>query len=237
MTTGQELYRKANQHVGEPYILGAVVPKNNPNWKGPWDCAELLSWSVFQLTQSLFGCSNDSADPRQADAYSGAWGDDGERYHTKIPVGEAAVTIGAAVLRYPTSSACGHIVLSDGNGGTIEAHSHATGVINGSLDGRRWDTGVLVPWIDYTQDGAAIVVDPPKSPVYFVTSPRMRGPKVEELQANLKKAGFDPGPPDGIYGDMTAAAVRAFQLTVRLLPDGEYGPSTEKKLTAYLKKL
>ena len=93
MTTGQQLFDLANKHVGEKYVLGVLVPKNNPNWKGPWDCAELLSWAVFQLTQGLFGCTNDSNDPRTADAYSGAWGDDGDRYKTKIPVGEAAVTI------------------------------------------------------------------------------------------------------------------------------------------------
>jgi hypothetical protein len=237
MTTGQQLFDTANKHVGEEYILGVVVPKNNANWKGPWDCAELLSWAVFQLTQGLFGCTNDSADPRTADAYSGSWGDDGDRYHTKIPSEEAAVTTGAAVLRYPTSSAFGHIVISDGKGGTIEAHSHNSGVINGSLHGRRWDTGVLVPWIEYGHAGGSVVIEAPKSPIYFVTTPRMKGPKIKELQSKLKKAGFDPGIPDGVYGDMTAAAVRAFQLTVGLLPDSEYGPATDKKLAAYIKKL
>jgi len=236
MTTGQQLFDLANKHVGEKYVLGVLVPKNNPNWKGPWDCAELLSWAVFQLTQGLFGCTNDSNDPRTADAYSGAWGDDGDPYKTKIPVGEAAVTPGAAVLRYPTASTYGHIVISDGKAGTIEANSTRYGVINGSLHGRRWDAGVLVPWIEYGHFGGSISIAPPSLPVYFVTTPRLKGPAVEQLQKNLSKAGFDPGPVDSVYGDMTAAAVSAFQITQGLVPDGEYGPLTDKKLTAFLKK-
>jgi len=59
MTTGQQLNDLANKHVGEEYVLGVVAPKNNANWKGPWDCAELLSWAVFQLEEII-----DSQAPR-----------------------------------------------------------------------------------------------------------------------------------------------------------------------------
>lgn len=34
MKTGQELINSALTHVGERYVWGAIVPKNNPNLKG-----------------------------------------------------------------------------------------------------------------------------------------------------------------------------------------------------------
>lgn len=39
-----------------------------------------------------------------------------------------------------------------------------------------------------------------------------RSDAVSALQQALKRRGFDPGTPDGIFGDKTAAAVRAFQV-------------------------
>lgn len=43
-------------------------------------------------------------------------------------------------------------------------------------------------------------------------------------------AAFAPGPLDGVYGEQTVAAVRAFQIARRLVPDGEAGPATMKAL-------
>ena len=53
-----------------------------------------------------------------------------------------------------------------------------------------------------------------------------RGDAVRTLQLMLGHAGFDPGIPDGVYGRMTVRAVRAFQKSKRLLPDGICGPKT-----------
>ena len=44
--------------------------------------------------------------------------------------------------------------------------------------------------------------------------------EVEELQERLLAEGFDPGPPDGIVGGQTRAALRAFQRHAGLPPDG-----------------
>jgi hypothetical protein len=35
MATGKGLLQRARPHIGETYVLGASVPKNNPNWTGP----------------------------------------------------------------------------------------------------------------------------------------------------------------------------------------------------------
>jgi hypothetical protein len=53
-----------------------------------------------------------------------------------------------------------------------------------------------------------------------------RGDAVRDLQAALLRAGFSPGPIDGIFGPQTEGAVRAFQLARSLLLDGIVGPQT-----------
>ena len=52
--TGQTVLRIASQHLGEKYLLGTPVPKDNPDWDGPWDCAEFASWLIFQAAKILY---------------------------------------------------------------------------------------------------------------------------------------------------------------------------------------
>jgi peptidoglycan hydrolase-like protein with peptidoglycan-binding domain len=53
-----------------------------------------------------------------------------------------------------------------------------------------------------------------------------RGGAVSELQQKLAAAGFDPGPIDGDFGNMTRSAVIRFQSANRLAVDGVVGPQT-----------
>jgi len=53
-----------------------------------------------------------------------------------------------------------------------------------------------------------------------------RGDAVRTLQLMLGHAGFDPGTPDGVYGRRTVRAVKAFQKSRRLVPDGIAGSKT-----------
>ncbi|NET32186.1 MAG: hypothetical protein F6K19_09300 [Cyanothece sp. SIO1E1] len=57
-----------------------------------------------------------------------------------------------------------------------------------------------------------------------------RGPQVVELQTQLNATGFYNGPIDGEYGDLTTAAVVAFQQSRGLTTDGIVGPSTQAAL-------
>ncbi|MBL8916213.1 MAG: D-alanyl-D-alanine carboxypeptidase family protein [Archangium sp.] len=57
-----------------------------------------------------------------------------------------------------------------------------------------------------------------------------RGSQVVRLQKELKAAGFNPGPTDGIFGRGTQRAVRAYQSKYRLGVDGIVGPRTWSKL-------
>lgn len=56
------------------------------------------------------------------------------------------------------------------------------------------------------------------------------GPDVRQLQQMLRALGFYRGPVDGVYGAETEAAVRAFQQSRRLTPDGVVGPQTAQAL-------
>jgi N-acetylmuramoyl-L-alanine amidase len=56
--------------------------------------------------------------------------------------------------------------------------------------------------------------------------------KIEDIQNALKKAGFDPGPIDGVMGKHTRDALRAFQKDYKLTPDGIFGPRTEAVMIA-----
>lgn len=57
-----------------------------------------------------------------------------------------------------------------------------------------------------------------------------RGSQVVRLQRELKAAGFNPGPVDGIFGRGTQRAVRAYQSRYHLGVDGIVGPRTWNKL-------
>lgn len=233
MATGLDLLAVARPHLGENYVLGAVAPKNNPNWRGPWDCAEFASWCVFQVSGRLYGCNRNDIDPARADAYTGFWQRDAERSGRKVALRVAAQTPGAALLRVPRGSVIGHIAFSDGRGGTIEAKSRRAGVVRDTVNDRRWDFGILVPWIDYAPNLAPVDLFPPRA-VYRLTTPHQRGEPVRRIQLALRDRGFDPGPADGIYGLQTLAAVQAFQVTAGLVPDGEVGRETARAMGVLL---
>lgn len=61
-------------------------------------------------------------------------------------------------------------------------------------------------------------------------TPMLRGDDVADLQQRLAELGFDPGRVDGIFGDLTAAALVEFQHNVGSVPDGICGYQTVLEL-------
>ena len=57
-----------------------------------------------------------------------------------------------------------------------------------------------------------------------------RGPQVQLLQLALQRAGIFHGELDGIFGPKTGEALRIFQISKKLLPDGIAGPRTHAAL-------
>lgn len=223
--TGHDLVALARTRVGAKYVLGVRVPKNNPDWQSPFDCAELIAWVAYQITHVLHGCHGD--DPATADSYTGFWASEFAAH--AFPVDEATTVVGAILLRIPAPGSYGHIVLVAGDGETIEAHSTARGVIVGQIAGRRWDCGIFLPEVTY--DASTPLAPIERDPVIRVTSPLRTGAIVLAVQKALLARGFSPGILDSIYGTHTQAAVTAFQLSHGdLVPDGEVGNATATAL-------
>src|SRR5437667_1145401 len=187
--SGERIVQLGRSHIGVPYVFGSLAAKDNAEWRGPWDCAEFASWLVFQAAGVLYGCESDSGDPGSADAFTGYWARDAESRDVKISVAQATRTPGAAVLRSPQPGAVGHIVISDGRGGTVEAHSAKAGVIASTISQRRWDMGILVPGIEYSEGDAGPEIEEPRVVIYRLTEPHMVGPTVREIQQKLKEQG------------------------------------------------
>jgi len=130
MYKAEDIVNVADDHLGEDYILGAVAPLANPNWRGPWDCAEFVSWCAYQAYGIIFAVR--PPDPRDGESYSGWWYDDAISGERDMPVAQALATRGAILVRRPRivqgKKKIGHVSISLGNGSTIEAKDTATGV-------------------------------------------------------------------------------------------------------------
>ena len=227
MHNGRILLPIAEAHEGEPYVLGARVPMGSAAFHGPWDCAEFVSWCVYQAYGVLFGVR--PANPQTADAYTGYWTEDALASHATIAVSQALNTPGAILLRRPRSHgsghAIGHIAISRGDGSTVEARGARFGVVIASgAASRPWDYGVLVPGVEYTAGaGQPYVLQPGQ---LMVTSPLTRGPAVVAVQRALRQRGYEPGRVDGVFGVTTEAAVYNFQAAEGVATDGVVGPET-----------
>ncbi len=57
-----------------------------------------------------------------------------------------------------------------------------------------------------------------------------RGQAVKDLQNYLKEQGINPGPVDGIFGKMTAKAVKELQAKSGVVVDGIVGSQTRGKI-------
>ncbi len=144
---GSDLLALAKTRVGETYVYGAHVPLQDANWHGPWDCAEFVTWVVYQLTGNIYGCIDNTA--QDPDPYTGGWRQDVlSGTVDKILVSKAASTPGAILLRYREGGK--HVVFCVGDSSTIEAKGSEYGVCTsrvGSISA--WDYGILIPGIKY----------------------------------------------------------------------------------------
>jgi hypothetical protein len=118
------------KHTGEKYVFGALAPKENASYKGPWDCAEFVAWGIYQTAGIYVGCRG-----RKHDAYTGYFADDLPRLGTEIPEDEAVELIGAIALRKPRAGRVGHIAVCRGGNRSIEAASTRLGVCSRTMRG------------------------------------------------------------------------------------------------------
>jgi len=140
--TARELVKVLLPCVGQKYVFGAAVPKENMNWIGPWDCAEFVAWGIYQVSGQLIGCRVDTAPNgvRYHNSYTGYFAEDLPSYAEEITADEAANQIGTIALRRPASKRVGHIAVCRGANRSIEAYDTQHGVISTDFIGtnRGW---------------------------------------------------------------------------------------------------
>jgi hypothetical protein len=106
---------------GKPYIWGDSGPNS-------FDCSGLVQWAAGKVGLTF---------PKPVSSQLAQC----TRAGTLITVQQAIATPGALLIRGPNE----HIVISLGNGNTIEAMGKAYGVRIGGTKGRTWTTGALLP--------------------------------------------------------------------------------------------
>lgn len=137
--TGEYLVRCALNHVGEAYQLGAAADLDDPHYAGPWDCADFVSWCVVQTYGVKLGLTP------AGHPYSGAWISWAEDPAHALALEQAYDTPGAILVRRAHHYGAGHVAISDGEGGTIEARGARYGVVRAKGRGRVWDLGGVIP--------------------------------------------------------------------------------------------
>ena len=228
MPNGNDFIILAQKHIGEKYVLGcASPPLKNPNYKGPWDCSEFVTWCVYQVSGISVGSIDNNA-------YTGYWVDDIPKKCLKISIEEAMFTPGAILLRAPIEKGAnkrmGHIVFSDGNGNTIEAMGTKEGVRRGKISGRTWDFALLIKGIDYTQNSESKAKYEKPKVAFRLTNPVIEHDLVLQAKKNLSQAGIDVGEITPKYDENMQRAVYNYQVMKGLMADGILGPQTLKSL-------
>jgi len=101
--------------------------------------------------------------------------------------------------------------------------------------------GQLNAQVEELSKKQATVEEQPAAPAPAVKENRLaKGPNAalspRQVQLALKSAGFYAGPIDGKLGHQTKEAVRAFQRSNGLTPDGKVGTKTSIALAKFLEK-
>lgn len=113
---------------GDAYVYGATSTGENPS---AFDCSSLVQWAAAQVGISL---------PRTSDAQLNA---------CKPITVEEASRIRGALIGIRGSGPNGHVVISLGDGRTIEARGKKYGVVEGSVANRGFNAAGLIPNMDY----------------------------------------------------------------------------------------
>jgi len=231
MATGQEIVDIAATKLDQDYVFGAQVPLDDVNWSGPWDCAEYCSWAVYQVSQIIYGCTNNQSLPARADAWTGSWKRDARTLGQIISIQDASYTPGAMLLRRSRSS--GHIAISSGAGNeTLEARGARYGVMRHVIYGRTWNMGVLVPGINFDRLSAIAPEPVYEEPFTLRTLEKgvMEGALIQGIQEKLQSLGFYDSEISGQFDMATEIGVRDYQISVGLTPDGQVDVETADEL-------
>ena len=227
---GAAILDVARRHLGQEYAFTPTPDYDDPDWQGPFDCAEYASYCAFRAYGIPYGVVANAA--KRFDSYSGYWQRDAKARGIRISWRDALHIPGALLLRFPPRQSpppYGHVAISLGDGNaTYEALGRNYGVVKHRALNRSWNCGVLLPGVLYdTPDGIGSdllvfkAFDPPAG----------HSPIVERVQERLVELGYLAAPQvTGVYEGGTEAAVTQFQIDRGLTVDGEVGPVTGGEL-------
>lgn len=120
----------------------------------------------------------------------------------------------------------GHCGVYVGNGNVIESSPKwKNGVQITDITARKWKCKATLPFIDGNSQSTEFYI----IPAYYLRRGSM-GPAVSNLQKCLNKVMQVGLTVDGIFGPLTACALKNFQKKYNLDPDGIYGPLSRNKL-------
>lgn len=187
-------------------------------WAGHWvtDCSGLITYWIKHYGGTMYHGSNTM--------YLKWCTSKGELSGGKRTDGNP-LKPGTAVFCY-NGTKYSHVGIYVGGGWVIEAAGTIQGVIRSKVSDIKWDNWGELKGVDYSGSTPEPVPDPqPDRPTLRRGS---RGDAVRELQESLLALGYDIGLSgvDGIFGQATERAVRAFQGAAGLVVDGIVGPRT-----------
>jgi hypothetical protein len=192
---------------GDRYVFGAKGKFSDPHPQA-FDCSGLVTWAAHRAGGSMPDGSVQQEDFCRA-------------HRTMITIQQAARIQGALVFRH--RGADQHVVVSLGNGSTMEARGRAYGVNVFSLTGRVWTAAALLPGFTYKRPPD---IRRPPWPGRFITQPPpMRGMDVQRWQHRMRQRGWRL-PVNGVYEARSEEVCRAFQHEKGLVVDGVIGPDT-----------
>ena len=187
----------------------AMTVKHGAKWIGRRvaDCSGLFVWAYKLYNESIYHGSNTIFNKYTSE--------------TGPVAGEVKIRCGTAVFQN-TDGKRGHIGLYIGGGMCIEAKGTPHGVVTSPL--AVWDEWGTLTDVDYT---GTVLETFNVVPLDTITK-GAKGELVKYLQRALVEAKYDIGKDgvDGIFGEETLSAVRAFQHDNDLSPDGKVGPKT-----------
>lgn len=210
MATGNQIIENCKKYLGKPYVWGGESMS-----EGGYDCSgyvyNVLRDSGFKVNRST------------AQGYS--------KLGTTVSYSKA--NKGDLLFFGKTKSSISHIAFYAGDGKMYESIGGSSntksnpgkGVILSNVS-RRSDL-ILVKRIAEVTSTASSASSTART--YLMKGDK--GDAVKELQNNLNTLGFSCGTVDGIFGDATDKAVRAFQSAYGLTVDGKYGNNSKAKMT------
>lgn len=217
--------QKANIYNNCPVLSGKQSTCSGCKWNGKqaYDCAQLTRYACKAGGQELCSGAN------------GQWTK--TKWAAKGTIATLPDEPGVILYHANSSGTMTHTGVHLGGGYAEEARAAKYGVVKTANRNRTWTHWAALPGV--LSEESTVVSKPTSTPTQ--TKPTeakivvielntlrkgSKGQEVKTLQRLLNSMGYACGAVDGIFGDKTSVAVKAFQKAERLDADGIVGKDT-----------